>query len=521
MLDDNDKKKEDKKTKKKKNKRDGRKDKKKRNRVKKRKRGSSSSSSGSDDSDSSSGSEDTNKKNESETDTKKHSIRVQMRNNLAKEKPTKNDEKSGKWTMVSLHDAPVPPPAPSFSESSIQEKKKDEQIMTQWNTVEPIISQEEKRLLESLKGRLKSQQAEAPSKSATNSGRKVEEKEKPREKEERVRERERSREKSRDRSRGRSNDRLRGSRNYRGRRSRSRSRSRSRGRYSRRYSRSRSGSRGRRRVERPIVTFPEPRLPPTREDKKLPARSYVMSKKEDLSNTKKVMPMIGKMPVFKKQQSDKKSEESAEEKKDDETPVEESAAVKAPRDDSWDDFMPDPLQYSALMGPPPAPPIIEPEPEVIPPGLDPEQDSEFIPKPISDAPIARKGPLPKDFQDTLDLLYDDDGQVKPVIIEPKHVPEALPIEPPPIIPDPDGPQMIKAEDLSNHAMLYGGYYDGSEETDLKMPEDKPEETAIESKESINGNPEMETDEKSKEQQMEMDDLAMLGIDVNDVGSGLW
>lgn len=501
--------KEDKKTKKKKSKLT-RKDKKKRNRVKKKKRGSSSSSSDSDD-DSSTGSEDANKKNESDQNEAKNSIRVQMRNILAKEKPTKNDEKTGKWTMVSVNSAnPVPPPAPSFSETSLQEKKKDEQILHQWNNVEPIISQEEKRLLESLKGRLKSQQAEAPAKQPSSSGRKVEEREKPRE---------RSRERSRDRSRSRERSR----RNFRGgRRSRSRSRSRSRGRY-RRYSRSRSGSRGRRRVERPIVTFPEPRLPPTREDKKLPARSYVMSKKEDnSSNTKKVMPMIGKMPVFKKQQSDKKSEESFEEKKYEEAYVEETATVKAPRDDSWDDFMPDPLQYSALMGAPPPPPIVEPEPEVVPPGLDPEQDSEFIPKPISDAPIARKGPLPKDFQDTLDLLYDDNGHAKPVVIEPKHIPEIVPIEPPPMVADPDGPQMIMAEDLSNHAMLYGGFYDGSEEVDAKTSVEEPKEIAIKDiKENINGKSETETDETSKDQQMEMDDLAMLGIDVNDVGSGFW
>lgn len=500
--------KDEKKAKKKKNKRDSRKDKKKRSRAgKKRKRGSSSSSSDSDDSDSSSGSTHSSKKNESDAADTKNSIRVQMRNAMAKSNPTENDERTGKWTMVSANSGkPVPPPAPSISQNTIQEKKKDDQILGQWShVVEPIISQEEKSLLEKLKGRLKSQQ-------------------KPEEKKVEEKVRERSRERERERSRGgrsRERERSRGDR-YRGRRSRSRSRSRSRGRY-RRYSRSRSGSRGRRRIERPIVNFPtEPRLPPSRDDKKLPARSYVISKKEDSSsNSKKVMPMIGKMPVFKKQLSDKKSEELVEEKVD-EAPAVEAAEEKKPRDDTWDDYMPDPLQYSALMGAPPPPPRIE-EPEVVPPGLDPDFDSEFIPKPISDAPIARKGPLPKDFQDTLDLLYDGDTP-KPLVIEQKPAPEVVPIEAPPMVADPDGPQMIMAEDLSQHALLYGGFY--ADDSPAQPTEDVKaadgDSKDLHSNEDANGSVEMiEADEASKEQQIEMDDLAMLGIDVNDVGSGVW
>ena len=524
--------KEEKKSKKKKNKRD----KKKKNRVKKRKRGStSSSSSNSDNSDSSSESNESAKKNESDQNETKNSIRVTMRN-LLNDAPSKNDERTGKWTMVSANAGkPVPPPAPSISRSSAQEKKKDDQIIGQWSTLDPIISQEEKRLLEHLKGRLKTQQSEASEKSATTS-RRADEKEKVREREPRDRSREpretrdRSRE-VRDRSReprDRSRERSRGDRNYRGRRSRSRSRSRSRGRY-RRYSRSRSNSRGRRRVERPIVNFPEPRLPPNREDKKLPARSYVISKKEDTSsNAKKVMPMIGKMPVFKKQLSDKKTEETVEEKVEEEQPVEAATEEKQPRDDTWDDYMPDPLQYSALMGAPPPPPRATEEPEVVPPGLDPEQDD--IPKPISDAPIARKGPLPKDFQDTLDLLYDGDTP-KPVVIEPKFVPDPVPIEPPPIVMSEDGPQMIMAEDLSQHALLYGGFYTQNSE-DSTAPQTVTDAIAL-ADESIyedvdqleskaNGTVEVvEMEESAKDHQMDMDDLAMLGIDVDDVGSGMW
>lgn len=449
-----------------------------------------------------------------------------MRN--SKKGPLESDDRNSKWTMVSGEAAkPVPPPAPTFSASSMKEKKKDENIIGQWNTLEPVISAEEKRLLESLKGKLKNQQSE-PAKAPLPVAKKVEEKEKPRERshEKKIERREKSRDR-RDRSRDR-RDRSR-SRGYRNKRSHSRSRSWSRGRY-RRYSRSRSNSRGRRRVERPIVNFPEPRLPPTREDKKLPARSYVISKKEDTSaNAKKVMPMIGKMPVFKKQLSDKKAEgEDPAEEKVAEVPVEESnEAEQKPRDDTWDDYMPDPMQYSALMGAPPPPPQFEEEPEVIPPGLDPEQDSEFIPQPISDAPIARKGPLPKDFQDTLDLLYDGDTP-KPVHIEPKPVPEAVPIEQPQMAVDPDAPQMISAEDLSQHNLLYTAYFEQQQHEESVPIEQKPP-TPEEPKQvkpvievtEANGSTAPDGDDESKNPGMDMDELAMLGIDVNDVGSGFW
>lgn len=62
------------------------------------------------------------------------------------------------------------------------------------------------------------------------------------------------------------------------------------------------------------------------------------------------------------------------------------------------DLMPDPLQFNAMFGAPPPPPIHEDKnQEILPPGID-DAESEFIPKPISDAPVPRKGPLPKDFQ---------------------------------------------------------------------------------------------------------------------------
>jgi hypothetical protein len=327
----------------------------------------------------------------------KNSIRVAMRNILAKSAPQGNDEKSGKWTMIPIENKPVAPPAPTISQHTAREMKKDEQIIGQWSTVEPIISAKEKQLLENLKGRLKTQNKNEET-SKNNSSPKKEERDKVREK---------------------SRDRGRADRNYRGRKSRSKSRtrsrsnsrrrsnsrnrSRSRGRYNRRYSRSRSNSKGRyRRHEKPYVSFPsEPRLPPLRDEKKQPARSYVTTKKDESSSSStslKKMPFIGKMPVFKKQLSEKKIESSQDDKKNEDKAIEVPLNIQRNRDEAWDDLMPDPMQFSAIMGDsvPPPPPIINNnnnnnnEPDA-PPGLDPDIDFEFIPKPISDAPILRKG----------------------------------------------------------------------------------------------------------------------------------
>lgn len=482
---DNENKKDDKKGKKKKSKRDSRKDKKKRS--KKRKRGSSSSgSSDTEASDSSAGSEKSSKRNGSENDTK-NSIRVQMRN-LPDSNKSKNNELGGKWTKVS--DKPVPPPAPIISHRALADKK-EEKTLGQWNMIEP---RDDKKMFD--KGRMKNHSGSL-------------------------------REKSRSLSRGRE-------RNYRNRRSRTRTRSRSRGRYQRksrsrsrrRDSRSRSGSRGFRR-DRPRINFPpEPKLMLLKDEKKLPSRSYTVTAKKDDPTVKKVMPMIGKMPVFKKQLSEKKPEEDTEKKE--EIAVDEKVQETKVRDDTWDDYMPDPMQYSAIMGAPPPPPIIlEPEMEA-PPGLDPEHDSEFIPKPISDAPIPMKGPLPKDLQETLDLLYDGD-KPKQIVHEVKEIapPVAVEVATMNYI-DPDVPTMMTAEEMSQHALMYGGFMvqnaDGSNPNEA-MKSDLSEVVGKNS--GLKGNEANSIDineggvKEDSEDRADMDELAMLGIDVNDVGSGFW
>lgn len=159
----------------------------------------------------------------------------------------------GKWTVTQEGTKPSP---------SEEENKRDDAIISQWNTVQPVISESEKKLLEQLKGKLKNKPRDEPSSQPLTaaSGRnaaEVVEKEKERNlsrKDERDRgaesaERKRRRSRSRSPRHGRSRSRGRGfGGGFRGRGGR-RSRSRSRGRYSptgwrdggrRRRSRSRS-----------------------------------------------------------------------------------------------------------------------------------------------------------------------------------------------------------------------------------------------------------------------------------------
>lgn len=550
-LDESEKKKDEKKAKKKKTKKDEKKDKKKRKRGKKRKKGSSSSSSSdSDDSDSSTsstGSNDSKKKSAAKAaaadPVNSNSIRVQMRNFLGMKKPG-SDDPLGKWGMIPTEPKPVPPPAPTISESSIKEKKRDEMIIQQWTSPTPVISMDEKKMLDNLKGKLKQREPEKKEKVVEKSYKKSE-----------VESRGRDRSRSRDRSR---NNNYRGSRRSRSRsgsnqRRRSRSRYRNRRRSSSR-SRSRSWSRGRR-VERPFVNFPpEPRLPPSRDDKsRLPARSYTATKKEVKSNdskspstSKKVLPFIGRMPVFKKQQFDKKTE--MEEMQEAQKQADAHAALNPPEivqeadpemeeneapnngdNQDWD-LIPDP-EMMMRMHPPP-PPIQEEPVEILPPGID-DAESEFIPKPISDAPIQRKGPLPLEFQQTLDLLFDGDTP-KPVVIEQKPEP-VIPIEPqPPMVIDDDQPHMVNMEDISQHGIYgtYGNFSSSSffgQSAENHPAPDIPPPPPISIAQSLIADsviappPPAEKkkevakiDPKMNVNQMELDDLALLGIEMDDL-----
>ena len=244
------------------------------------------------------------------------------------------------------------------------------------------------------------------------------------------------------------------------------------------------------------------------------------------------MPFIGKMPVFKKQMIEKKNEDQQEAEKKEETQKtsdKQRFDEKAKHaNEKWEDLMPDPLQFSAMMNSASnqheqqQPPISMANDELeIPPGLDPVSDYDQIPKPISDAPPLKTGPLPKDFQATLDLLFDGDKPKKAVIETPisePPKPEILPIMQPT-----DGPQMIMPEELSQHAILYGNFFPQSTNIQPVPPPPPITENTENEVDDQNDSTEMieEPVEKFGKSQEDIDDLALLGIDVNDVGSGLW
>lgn len=225
------------------------------------------------------------------------SIRVTMRNaakvsSVASVTPTVLEEKSGGgWTVVQTPQPPAPLP-PTISANGEAAKRKDDLLISQWNAPEPIITEKEKKLLEQLKGKLKSREES---------------------KNEKAREDRNASSKVDDRGRRRSSSR---GRDRRDRRSRSPRRSprRSRSPRNRRRSRSRSRSRGRR-VEKPIVRYPEfrPRVPEPENEKSKKTyfkkedkadKSHSPAPKKTSSTSKsltKRLPFIGRMPVFKKQ----------------------------------------------------------------------------------------------------------------------------------------------------------------------------------------------------------------------------
>lgn len=243
------------------------------------------------------------------------SIRVAMRN-VAKnivpqpEVQVVEEDTGGRWTVVQDTPSQVPVPMPpTISANGEANKRKDELLLSQWNVPEPIITEKEKKLLEQLKGKLKNREDE-----------KVEKKdERPvtNKLDDRGRRRSPSPNRGRDRDRDRKRRSSRSPRRSHSRRlSRSPKRSPRRSRSPRRRrSRSRSRSRGRR-IEKPVVRYPEfrPRVPDkedkdknrkgslkTKDEKSLDKSSSPAPKKSTAAGVTKRLPFIGRMPVFKKQ----------------------------------------------------------------------------------------------------------------------------------------------------------------------------------------------------------------------------
>lgn len=226
-------------------------------------------------------------------------------------------------------------------------------------------------------------------------------------------------------------------------------------------SRSRSRSRGRRVIEKPIVNFPpEPKPKPEKKIKEKKDDDKKEKKPVTLAIGQKKLPFIGRMPVFKKQQQDAKKEEAA--------PVESTVGSASTsvengtkhQPEEFGDMMPDPYQYVAIMGAPPPPPShpSKPDENILPPGID-ATEADLVPKPISDAPIPRKGPLPKDFQEALDILFDGD-KPKPaeLIANETKPPEMIPQVPIVPIIDTDQPQMIVPEAIEIYNQQIAAQY---------------------------------------------------------------
>lgn len=200
-------------------------------------------------------------------------------------------------------------------------------------------------------------------------------------------------------------------------------------------SRSRSRSRGRnsRRIERPVVVYP-PEFK-ARTDKKFQKQStrpeMQRSKKSPINRKPTVtataegkkLPFIGRMPVFKKHQSVdevqpkdedvEKPQERVEEKKAEEPKVSSTTNNDIDKSNSGrnddDELMPDPNQLIMLMGGHHrSAPNVHDE-EILPPGID---QSEVEPEPAKPPNLLmpRKGPLPQDLEDALNILFPGEKQ---------------------------------------------------------------------------------------------------------------
>lgn len=252
--------------------------------------------------------------------------------------------------------------------------------------------------------------------------------------------------------------------------------------------------------------------------------------KKKLLNKK--LPFIGRMPVFKKQQAMEKEEQKNKE---------EAQFCDMDMSNDCDDLMPDPMQYAFLNAPPPPPPpqVYQMSPEtnvaqhsypamshhaideeICPPGIT-QEEHDSIPQPISEAP-PRKGPLPKDFQEALNILFDGAKPPSPIPVpEPPEETEQT------YVYDPDAPTMLTHEDLSRHS-----FHEQSNFNEIILPDSLPppqqqqqQPKTNNNKKHVNNNqqkvvpvPPEPTKAQIAKQQMDEMELAMLGIDASDLAA---
>lgn len=272
-----------------------------------------------------------------------------------------------------------------ISLKSTPPESKNDDLVSQWNTVPSAMSEDDRKMLESVKNKYKQ-------KDSISSNRKKETNDRERDRDRSRKSRSPSRKRDRSRSRY-SPDRY--SRHYR----RKYSRSRSRGKY-----RSRS-----REIEKAVVpqfsTEFRPRVEKPKEKASYKKEEERKKSPKKLSDGKtKKLPLIGKMPVYKKHTA--KDENSVPINNIIEPASIETSKKKSTSNHSleFDDLMPDPVQFASLMAA---------DTNMLPPGVD-NVDMEYNVMPNIDAPILpppSKRPLHKDFEVALDLIFPDEDKI--------------------------------------------------------------------------------------------------------------
>lgn len=302
----------------------------------------------------------------------------------------------------------------------------------------------------------------------------------------------------------------------------------------RRRSRSRSRSRSPpRRIEKAVVNYP-PQFKPRVQEKKAVEKRRTPPRKTPttaapLPGAKK-LPFIGRMPVFKKQTGGMEEgkaavaggttpepKEAVEEKVktvEKETTGEEKEDMISQNDD--DDLMPDPEQFERLMEKDrheeqQREREQEQEEEILPPGID-ESESDR-PKPINDAPVPRRGPLPRDLEEALNIIFPGE---RPEGAQPERKPFVVTGH----IKD-NGTEIITGpepedEVSQNTAAMYQAFTAYQQQPQQQEGEvlTPAEEESVPGGEVVPD----ETGEVAGQPDMDMDELAMLGIDASDLAA---
>lgn len=164
------------------------------------------------------------------------------------------------------------------------------------------------------------------------------------------------------------------------------------------------------------------------------------------------------------------------------------------------------------------------------PGID-EADADLVRKTISDAPLPRKGPLPQDFQDALSIIFDQktipdpdadnihqsesiidvDSQVIPMQIVDEQSQHTMDLY--------QAPPFPLAGVQSNSDLSFAEDVDIPDPLPLAIPPPPPpsiREELIKSTILVDEDPSVTA--KKLEDSALMDDLAMLGIDADDLAA---